>query len=236
MSYILDALRKSERERTPVDGLSIGERDPGPGNLPPRELLIYLAPIIGGAALLGGIYLLWAQPFAANPPAAVPTPAAPAASSAATVDAATTEPGPRPAPQFRPAPLLAAANAPVKQQAPVRDLVEQTRVAAQPVAPPAVAPVHVATVVPGSVFPVQSLHDTVPFLRAMSPEFRRTLPEMVVNIHVYAANVADRILYINNRPIQAGEKVNGDVLVEEIVEDGAVLNFRGQRFKLPRPS
>jgi hypothetical protein len=30
--------------------------------------------------------------------------------------------------------------------------------------------------------------------------------------------------------------VREDVRVEAIVEDGAVLSFRGQRFKLPRPS
>jgi len=57
-----------------------------------------------------------------------------------------------------------------------------------------------------------------------------------VTIHIYAPNPADRILYINNRPYRPGERVAEGVVVEEIVQDGAVLSYRGRRFKLPRPS
>ena len=66
--------------------------------------------------------------------------------------------------------------------------------------------------------------------------FRASLPPLVVNIHVYSPVESQRILYINNLPAQQGERIQAGVLVEEIVQDGIILRFRGQRFKIPRPS
>ena len=233
MSYILDALRKSEQERAPVDGLSIGRHDPGPGLLPPRRVLTYAAPLVGALAIVGGAYLLWAQHFFDRSPvdgdAATDKPASIVAAPQESV-----EPSPRPAmaPTFKPLPMLAAQPPASK---PVRDLVEQTRVS-RPAPSPAVEP----TAKRVAAVPVAAARapaaDNVPFLRSLAPEVRQGLPELVVNIHVYATNEAERILYINNRPYQAGERVRDDIVVEEIVEDGAVLSYRGQRFKLPRPS
>ena len=235
MSYILDALRRSEQERAPVDGLSIGRHDPGPGLLPPRRAMAYAAPIVGALALVGGVYLLWAQPFLNRSPAATDAPSADSASIAAIAqEPVTAPPPPAAAPTFKPVPTPGASTAAPKPT-PVRDLVEQTRISrpAQSLVtePPArrVAAVQAPAALPPAV-------DNVPFLRSLGPELRQALPEMVVNIHVYAASAAERILYINNRPYQAGDKLRDDIVVEEIVADGAVLSYRGQRFKLPRPS
>lgn len=229
MSYILDALRKSERERAPVDGLTIGGHDPGPGLLPPRHVLAFAVPILGGLALVGGAYFLWTQSVSGPTPVATDAPSSEPAYVAATTEKPAEPPSSTPAaPTFKPLPLLAASpEAP--PSTPVRDLVEQTRVS-QPASPPA------AKKLPAQQVAAAPSADNVPFLRSLSPELRQALPEMVVNIHVYATNEAERILYINNRPYQAGGKVRDDIVVEEIVEDGAVLSYRGQRFKLPRPS
>jgi hypothetical protein len=80
--------------------------------------------------------------------------------------------------------------------------------------------------------------DTAParFLRNMSQEFQRRLPPLVVNIHVYSPEESQRVLYINNRAYRKGEQIEGGIAVEEIVPDGVVLRYHGQRFKLPRPS
>jgi len=76
----------------------------------------------------------------------------------------------------------------------------------------------------------------VPWLNSLPASFRSNLPPLSVNIHVYSPEESQRILYINNRPARQGERIEGGVVVEEIVQDGVVLQFRGQRFKLPRPS
>lgn len=75
-----------------------------------------------------------------------------------------------------------------------------------------------------------------PWLSSLPQDFRDSLPPLAVNIHVYSPDRSQRILYINNRPVQQGERIEGGVMVEEIVHNGVVLQYRGQRFKLPRPS
>jgi general secretion pathway protein B len=75
-----------------------------------------------------------------------------------------------------------------------------------------------------------------PWLSSLPEAFRNSLPPLNVNIHVYSPDESQRILYINNRQVQQGERIQAGVLIEEIVQDGVILRFRGQRFKLPRPS
>ena len=75
-----------------------------------------------------------------------------------------------------------------------------------------------------------------PWLSSLPESFRNSLPPLDVNIHVYSPEESQRILYINNRQARQGERIQAGVMVEEIVQDGVVLRFRGQRFKLPRPS
>lgn len=234
MSYILDALRRSEQERRPGSALGFARRDPGPATLPPRRLIWLAAPVIGVLALLAGAYLLFLRPVD-KPPETIAR-ASIDAEPVTTPSAPATTPAPKP--QDTPAPTVKVAPPAPQKPAPppVRDLVEQTRITPKPAPRPlAYAPNPLAVAAPVSAFPARS-GDDVRLLRVMPPDFQRALPEMVVNIHVYAAAEAERILYINNRQYHAGDKVRDDVVVEEIVEDGAVLNFRGQRFKLPRPS
>jgi hypothetical protein len=76
----------------------------------------------------------------------------------------------------------------------------------------------------------------VPWLSSLPASFRNRLPVLVVNIHVFAEDEAQRILYINNHPYKQGEQIQGGVVVEAIVPDGVVLRAYGQRFKLPRPT
>ena len=75
-----------------------------------------------------------------------------------------------------------------------------------------------------------------PWLSSLPESFRNSLPPLDVNIHVYSPEESQRILYINNRQARQGERIQAGVMVEEIAQDGVVLRFRGQRFKLPRPS
>ncbi len=228
MSYILDALRKSELERRPGAAARAQVlRDPGPALLPPRRLAWYALPIAGVLVLVVGVYLLLTRPADQAPV----TIAGDDASAGASIPSAPVTP-PAPAAQNVPVTSPAASEAPAPKASPVRDLAEQTRIAPKP-APRTVA----RAAVPRTSAPVaRTVADDVRLLRLMPPDFQSALPQMVVNIHVYSNAEAERILYINNRQYHAGDKVRDDVVVEEIVEDGAVLNFRGQRFKLPRPS
>jgi general secretion pathway protein B len=237
MSYILDALRKSEQERRQTDPLVLSPIAAEaivvpPSMFGPRAFAVMLVVTM---LVFGGFWI-----YSANRPrvplaATAPVTPVPSTSLSAVPPQAAAVPAPseRTAPELKPSPFIAAPGS-----APVRDLAKEARVEAPvpkrasppPSAPPAAAPL--AKAAPATPIPAA---DPIKFLFAMPPEFQRALPELNVNIHIYAPRDVDRILYINNRQYQAGDRVREDILLEEIVPDGALMNYRGQRFKLPRP-
>lgn len=218
MSYILDALRKSERERDALQGpASTAEPTAPAGRKPPT------AALAAGAALLavGALWFTLGREEAPAPMAEMP-PVAAAPSPATKVEE-------------DPAPALAVA--------PARDLAEEARLPAaekaRPPSPPARdnRPVQTAKVAaPAPRAAVSPAASDIPFVRELPDDIRRELPEMVVNIHIYVTNEAQRVLYINNRQYRRGDTIQGVIAVEEIVPDGVVMQYRGMRFKLPRPS
>ena len=60
------------------------------------------------------------------------------------------------------------------------------------------------------------------------------LPEMRIDLHVYASNPQDRFVFVNKRKYREGETLQEGPRVEEITRDGVVLNQHGRRFILPR--
>lgn len=178
MSYILDALKKSERERHASLPPSAGA-SPSAGALaaPPWQWLAIGALVTVTTFVL--VWLLW--------------PSSP------------TEPP----------------GAPASAENAVRDLAGQVR------ATPATRAGAPAT----ARLPESS---EIPFLRGLPDELRRSLPEMTVNIHVYAPDEKARLLYINNKEYKRGEFISG-VLIEDIAPDGVLMNYHGVRYKLERP-
>jgi hypothetical protein len=49
---------------------------------------------------------------------------------------------------------------------------------------------------------------------------------------LYGATAADRMVFINGRKYVEGQHVGGDVVVERITAEGAVLAHEGRRFLL----
>jgi general secretion pathway protein B len=206
MSYILDALRKSEQQRKLVRDLKLEQ--PASGEAPPPRRPWWPAAFALLVAAAAGIGAYLALQSKVSPPAA-PAPA-------------TAEPAaPPPSAPANPAPPQVVT--PTSDSGPIRDLAKQ----AQPPAQPTPAPLATERPRPDT--------QTVPFLREMPGEFVRGVPELTVNIHVYAPDPAQRVLYINNKLVREGEAVANDIYVESIVADGVVLQRLGTRFKLPRP-
>jgi general secretion pathway protein B len=63
---------------------------------------------------------------------------------------------------------------------------------------------------------------------------RTPLPELHLDVHVYATKPADRFVYIDNRKYREGSAVAEGLTLERIRRDGVVLNYNGLRFVLPR--
>jgi general secretion pathway protein B len=240
MSYILDALRRSEEERRQAESLVLTQGPAHPIELPHRRLAPWAG--VGIVAVVVVAVAYWAitarhsdvtapssaalnQATVAVPPtSAVPSAAVPAVEAPAVATEL------RPAPELKTNPLV-----PLKASEGTRDLADEAQAAPRK-SKRARRAARSSGEAPAQGVANGSGPEAIKFLRAMSPDFQRSLPQLVVNIHIYAQRESDRILYINNHQYHAGDRVRDDVRVEEIVEDGAVMSSRGQRFKLPRPS
>lgn len=239
MSLILDALRKSEQERRQADPLVLSPIGPEAAVLPRRRwgaLPIVAAVVVAGVALGGYWFVASRLEVSLAGAGSAVKPNESRASSTAPLPAQgdiSSSSAARPAPEFTPSPFVAAAS---QKGAVVRDLAKEARVEPREPAPAAAPKQEQVALAAPTPVPAPPPSESIKFLRAMPPEFQRALPELVVNIHIYAPREADRILYINNRQYHAGDKVRDDLVVQEIVEDGAVLRYRGQLFKLARPS
>jgi general secretion pathway protein B len=61
---------------------------------------------------------------------------------------------------------------------------------------------------------------------------RGSVPALHLDLHVYATQPQQRFVFVNSRKYREGDTLAEGPVVEQITADGAVLNFRGSRFKL----
>jgi general secretion pathway protein B len=220
MSFILDALRKSEHERhraaTPgLADVAIVRRE---------SRLPMILGVVGALLIINVVALavLLTRRASSGPPAttSVAIPAAPSAPPAPVAPVAATAP----AAAIRPAPV-ARDRAP-----PVRSLASETEEAASDpsldVEPP---PVASASAPARHVAPVGS---GLPTVDQLSPQATAGLPPLNLDLHVYAADSASRFIMIGGRRYHEGDALESGPLVEQITAEGVVLNYRGNRFLL----
>jgi general secretion pathway protein B len=60
------------------------------------------------------------------------------------------------------------------------------------------------------------------------------LPELHLDIHVFSENPAERFIFINMAKYKEGDALGEGPVVREIRTDGVVLDHRGTRFLMPR--
>jgi len=76
--------------------------------------------------------------------------------------------------------------------------------------------------------------EVLPSINEINLSGAQTLPELHLDVHVYATKPAERFVYINMRKYREGAILQEGPTVERIRRDGVVLNFQGLRFVLPR--
>jgi general secretion pathway protein B len=59
------------------------------------------------------------------------------------------------------------------------------------------------------------------------------VPQLRLDLHVYAARPEERFVMVNMKKLREGDSVQG-VHVDSITPEGAVLSYNGARFLLPR--
>jgi general secretion pathway protein B len=218
MSFILDALKKSEieRQRQTLPGLAeapLSQR---------RRLPVWAMAL--GALFLVNIAVMTGVLVRKGAPAKSPVPA----NLARIAEAPPEKTLPAVAEHFSP---MAAA--------PVYAPEIPVPVAASPPA----TPHDVARAVAHRTDPVLTSNDgdtdteeVLPSINQVSLNGAEALPELHLDVHVYATRAADRFVYINMRKYREGNALQEGPIVERIRRDGVVLNFQGLRFILPRQS
>ncbi len=214
MSFILDALRKSEHER---------ERRALPGLVEApatRVVRPSLAWILGGVGVLLAVNAAILAWVLLRPPAGPPT-EPPAVEAAPIAAAPTALASPTLADNGRVRSLAAEAAA----TEPGQEVPEPPPVNHAQMAPPtpAASPPPSA---PGVARP--------PTLRQLPAALAAVLPPLNIDLHVYSPIAAQRFVIINGQRVHEGGVLREGMLVEQITAEGVILNHQGTRFTLSR--
>ncbi len=223
MSYILDALRRadSERERGAVpslhakqvpEALADADEDDGRGRSQPL-----LWAVIGlSLALVALLAWQFTGSRAPEPVVPAPMPVAPVVVAAAPVPAPLPT---QPPPQLTPAPVAVPAKAPVVP-APVPGTPAKPQRAATTKAAAAASGPASAAAPERPVMAYNELPDSI----------RRELPQLVIGGAMYSQTPANRMLILNGQVFHEGDKVAGELVLEQIKLKSAVLAYKGYRY------
>lgn len=255
MSYILDALKKAERERRlgKIPGL---ENAPGlhtSGYRRSRWTYVIAGALVLNAALLGVLYLYWRDQTLAP---AIETNTVQRsgqqglAETEFAVSSDLSEPEQDLVPQAATTPL---ATARVDSEIPAASPTGEATPATTPAEPPVSVPVEPALPEPVTAPGTEKLEPPIefepttpkpqgftltppaeiaPLLADMPDSFRQSLRPVTLTVHVFSETPEQRFVFINDRRYQEGQKLVEGPVVETIQPTGVVLSHQGQRFML----
>ncbi|MDD2769490.1 MAG: general secretion pathway protein GspB [Methylococcus sp.] len=258
MSYILDALRKSERERKLAQAASLDSMvfSPEPVHKRPWLPWILSAIAVVNVAVLGYFLGLNSGIPPTTQTAANQTPPPPPQSEPAKAQAAAAPPptiAPAPAAVQPPpaAPVQPPAKPVITQPLPPArlaeredpdseavDAAEEEETGEENTADETMeAEDNSGTAVrtPRPPVPAAPKQNAVPLLSDMPPAFQSRVPQLKINLFAYGANPDERFVVINMNRQSIGATVADGVRLERIDEDSLTLSFEGQRFRIERP-
>jgi general secretion pathway protein B len=245
MSYILNALRKSEQERQAIQPDSITHRISVP--VPKRSktsILLITVLIISNLAIL--FYFLGFTEK--NPPDTLTnlasdtelTPDAATRHTKKTVIATTlnkpTEtktPANNKIVTAKPAPIEAPIEAPALEQTSQKTAVNIETVRIEP-PQPLVQKIQAAS--PEPLKNVASeVHNDMPYIDDLPADMRRSIPNFSINVFGYAATPAQRFVMIDLVKYVPGQRIKDMLELKEIREDCIIVSYEETTFKIKRP-
>jgi general secretion pathway protein B len=236
MSFILDALKKSESDRQRQSGPALFEvKVTPPKPRFPYWAIALAALLIVNIALAAWVFLHRASPEEAiavdsaplqgrspeRAPAAAPVP--PAVQPAAAVTVA-----PKSAVSAPPAAAAAGVTSPpepVLSDSEPKDAARNPDDYAPAVAAAKQPQDQGAHVTSGTESGLKSYNDA-----SQNPDSR--LPALRIDLHVYAANQQDRFVLINMHRLHEGDSLPEGVRIEAITPEGVVVSYRGTKYIL----
>jgi general secretion pathway protein B len=248
MSFILEALKKSEREReaggTPLSpGVPLRSRRRSPSR---RTLW---PAVLTGSLLLGAVGAGWwlvarmaGEPVAESPPAAVVKPDV----SSPVTDRRPVGQVPAVPPRDR-IPRVSEGAETATQALPAADVTAPVMKAEKPdPTAPRVEPPETVSATPGSagLSATVPARDTVaeadakgdtslpPRLGRLPYELQQAVRPLRLDVHVYDEDPAGRFVMINGQTYSRGADIKAGLVLERIVREGAVLSWKGRAFLL----
>jgi len=231
VSFILDALRKSEheRQRSAAPGLSHV-----PLATPRRELprwaLLVIGVLAAAVLVLGGAWWQSQRSLTATAPSSPTAVTAPVASTPPTAAA----PAPVAAPTIA-TPPAAAAPTTVITAPPVQQPAVVVASASSPQDSESAAALDERTQSLASAAVVAKrpapTGPTLPSAAALQAQ-GINVPPLKLELHAYSDKPAERFVFINGRKYKEGERLSEGPEVVKIEPNGVVLSEQGQRFQL----
>lgn len=248
MSYILDALRKSDqmRRRGAAPTLPLGQAAAATPKRPaPLAYGLLALVLLGTGMAIGWLHPWQRQPVAPAPLAGAAKPPGVSQSKAPAAQLAMAS-NPRPQNSVSttpvvaapaPAQLVAPAAAPAHPRATAAVESERPRDGGQSAPPKAAAGVSTRAVPPlrqaavrsnsGAAVPAASVITMAELPVAIQQE----LPPMSVSVHAYSGKPAERLVDINGHLLHEGEDVAPGLRLEQITPEGMILSYKGYTFR-----
>jgi general secretion pathway protein B len=231
MSYILDALRKSETERRQGRVPDLGQQvqlihRPKKKRVSPA-IWVSLALLLNAGVLAvvfwPGTPLPWVAGSQSEAPAAPekaavpePVPVVPATEPEAVSEDPVAETGTIPEPDPGETSSQSLASEPP---------VAENRERATVIVPSSAKSETAVPVVE------QEQAGRVPHLVELPLSFQKSVPDLTFNSHIYSSSPASRRVMINNKYLRVGDTFEG-LRVDDITEEGVVLSRDGRRFRV----
>ena len=251
MSFILDALRKSETARRRSETPDIFATMPA-ATVPARAYPQWPLWAVGVIGVLSLIAALWL--FAQRPSAPGGSTAPISTAPASTAPTSTAPALPPPAPPLLPDPTAqfpqvdapasspaAPASASQTTAAPVESAIAAaipaTPVPATSPASAAIAEIATPRTPPAPPEPDPPLPqappagDQIVTLADLDPGVRKQLPPLKLSMHLWNETASQRFVILDGQRLKEGD-VLGELVVQRITRDGAVLAWRGGRLKI----
>lgn len=224
MSYILDALKKSDQQRQRGATPTLPEA-PVTVASPKQTLFTYYG--LFAVALLGaGITIGWLHPWQAEQPAHAAEP------GAASLPISISNQG-APTPLSEPPEMTKTAQA---LQTPNATPVAQPSHRVDAIQPGISAPVRggisgvLMQETPASPVDTAQEQKAIP-LAELPLTLQQEIPVMTVQLHAYSSKAMNRIVSINSRMLHEGESLMPGLRLEQVTPDGVIFSYKGYRFQ-----
>ncbi|MFZ2403494.1 MAG: general secretion pathway protein GspB [Methylobacter sp.] len=237
MSFILNALRKSEQERQTRQPENVTDRillPQPPQNRSNTAKFIAFLFIVNILIITGFIWFIRKDLLS--------TPGTTAQAVSPPLPAQETKLEPKPAPKAKAGTISIAeliegekpepAPSPVPTKKPAPEPIKQPVMVSKPLQPIQSMPaVKIQSDAPVTI----PEKEDIPFLNDLPFEFRQTLPKFTVNVFVYSRQPEERFVMIDMVKYKAGQQIKDAMVLKEILPDSLVVVYQNKVFKIKRP-